>query len=158
MDTVEIDLSSLTLYDVLRIALRQGGMTEAELAEATGIPYENLHRAFSADANYWPGLPNIPRICQALGNTLIIDWLACRARASFLDPKASPLDESALMDRLAGRYEEGGQLAARIRASLADGCLDRKERRAIVREARDVAIVALEMIAGLSDAAHEGRP
>lgn len=148
---VDIDLTKLTLFEVFRLALRLSGKSESDIAEAMGWPPANAHRIF-ADDSYWPTLPNIPRLCAALGNQVILDWCRVQAAAMPCPERAKPLNPPALLDALAALFEESGQLAGRIRESAADGTITSIERRRITREAYDVAVQALSIIAGLSAA------
>ena len=107
-------------------------MTAAEIAAASGIGAASVTRCFRQDEDYAPGLKNIPKLCRAMGNTVLVDWLlAQRDRDASVSPAQSRAEvltsvagaAAALGDasRILAATESGGITAAKareIRAAL----------------------------------------
>lgn len=73
-----LDLPNMTCT-AAKIVARQScpQKTDQELAEETSIPRSTLASMLSSP-KYHPALPNVPIICEALGNDIIIEWQAAQ--------------------------------------------------------------------------------
>ena len=70
------DLKKLTAKQVLSLAKNLSGKSNMEIAEAIEQDHSSVKRYFNENDNeYFPSLMRIPRLCQALGNTFILDWI-----------------------------------------------------------------------------------
>ncbi len=122
------DFINMGLYDALNLALRLSRKSRDDVAAEMGWTPGNADRIFGTE-NYWPTLPNIPRLCIVLGNNILIDWLHAQAHAGgvkhhfpALDCGALLLDMNQLMRDLGDAAKEGeravtirpGELAPRI--------------------------------------------
>lgn len=52
-------------------------MTDEKLSELTGIKRSTIQRIFT-DPKYHPAMPNIPSLCESLGNHIMIQWPAAQ--------------------------------------------------------------------------------
>ena len=76
-------------------------MTAAEIAAASGIGAASVTRCFRQDEDYAPGLKNIPKLCRAMGNTVLVDWLLAQTGRDVPVPPAQSRAE--VLTSLAGR-------------------------------------------------------
>ena len=103
-----IDLKRLTAKQALGLAKGVAGRTNEELAEGMGQDVSTVRRYFNEnDQNYYPSLFRIPRLCRALGNTILVDWVQVQLEED-TDTPAITSDSDLLrrLNRLAG--ELGG--------------------------------------------------
>jgi transcriptional regulator with XRE-family HTH domain len=103
-----IDLKRMTAKQALALAKGVAGKSNFELAEGMGQDVSTVRRYFNEnDRNYYPSLFRIPILCNALGNTIVSDWI----QAQLEDDTDSPVitsenDILRRLNRLAG--ELGG--------------------------------------------------
>ncbi|MGE4319646.1 MAG: phage regulatory CII family protein [Deferribacterales bacterium] len=65
-----------------------------DLSVGTGIPSSTLQRMFT-DPDYHPGAGNIPMLCNALGNTVMVDWMAEKLDARLVfNSELKPTEEN----------------------------------------------------------------
>ena len=65
-----------------------------DLSVATAIPASTLQRMFT-DPEYHPGAGNIPMLCNALGNTVMVDWMAEKLDARLVfNSEMNPTEEN----------------------------------------------------------------
>ncbi|MCR5259369.1 MAG: helix-turn-helix domain-containing protein [Desulfovibrio sp.] len=128
------DYRNMTAVEALRHAKELSGLTAAEIAEASGLGTASVTRYFRQDGEYSPGLESIPKLCRAMGNTVLVDWLLAQTgRDAPVEPAKSraevltsvALAAAALGDasRILADTERGGIDAAKareIRAALED--------------------------------------
>lgn len=150
-------LRGISVTAAMRLAVARGGLPGAELAESMGWTTSVANRILS-NGDYWPSLPTLPRLCAVLGNDIIPRWILANIPAGQKD--AAPMDAVGLIQRIGELFKEGADVAAESKAALADGRLTAQEARRIMRELRDVEIVAGRMLAELQATieADRGRP
>lgn len=74
--TIGFDLKRLTAKQALSLAKSVSGKTNEDIAESLGQDYSSVKRYFQeGDRDYYPSLMRVPRLCEALGNTILIDWI-----------------------------------------------------------------------------------
>ncbi len=95
------DYRNMTAVEALRHAEELSGMTAAEIAAASGIGAASVTRCFRQDEDYAPGLKNIPKLCRAMGNTVLVDWLLAQTGRDVPVPPAQSRAE--VLTSLAGR-------------------------------------------------------
>lgn len=71
------NLDDISFNQALELAKALSGRSYEELSWETQIPKSTLQRMFT-DNDYHPGAPNIPKICDALGNNLLIEWFVAQ--------------------------------------------------------------------------------
>lgn len=80
------NLRNLTFSQVLDLAYQvakfQNGKTYEDIADETGKGKETIYRYFT-DPNYNPPTHFLPRLCKALGNYLIVEWLCVHCDGYF---------------------------------------------------------------------------
>ena len=72
------DFVNMTSVEALRYAKQESGKTAGEIADACGISTSVVSRYLRLENNYSPSLEILPKLCAAMGNTLILDWLAAQ--------------------------------------------------------------------------------
>lgn len=71
-----VDLKKITAKQALGLAKSLAGMTNEEIAEKMGQDHASVKRYFNEwDQEYYPSLLRIPRLCKALGNSILLDWV-----------------------------------------------------------------------------------
>lgn len=80
----------MTAKQALLLAKATSRMHNDDIADASGIGPEVIKRYFREDDPYFPGLNKISKLCRAMGNTIIYDWL--KANMADLLPSDAPLD------------------------------------------------------------------
>ncbi len=128
------DYRNMTAAEALRHAKEQSGMTAEEIAVASGQGTPSVTRYFRQDGEYGPSLKNIPALCRAMGNTVLVDWLQAqtgrdapvepaKSRAEVLTSVARAAAALGDASRILAATESGGinaQKAKEIRAALED--------------------------------------
>lgn len=130
-------LRRLALYDVLLLASSLSGKSLDEIAAEMGWSPSNANRIYSRD-NYWPTLPNIPRLCAVLGNRKLLEWLEVQAVECGLVHEANSVDPAGLVMSLGRIMAEMGDVSRVAMEALEDGQISRAEARKLLRELRDV--------------------
>ena len=126
------DYRNMTAVEAVRHAKDLSGMTAGEIAEASGMGLASVTRYFRQDGEYSPGLESIPKLCRAMGNTVLVDWLLAqtgrdapvepaKSRAEVLTSVARAAAALGDASRILAATESGGITAAKareIRAAL----------------------------------------
>ncbi len=79
------DYESISWNEALRFAKEESGQTAEEIAEKMGVNSSVIRRYLRNDASYAPGMDKIPALCRALGNTILLDWLAAQVGSQSSD-------------------------------------------------------------------------
>ncbi len=158
------DYKNMSAVDAIRFAKDQSGMTAEELADKLGISAAVMHRYLRQNDGYSPSLEMIPRLCAAMGNTVLIDWLKAQAEAPVSAPQAkSRADvltavarasaELGDVSRILAETEKGGINAAKakeIRAGLEEAkkaCTKAQAQlQAVAAQAPDAPMVLYQMV------------
>ena len=82
------DYRNMTATEALRHAKEQSGKTAEEIAEALGVSTAVVTRYFRSADSYGPSLDKLPRLCEALGNTILVDWLRAQTQEADEMPAA----------------------------------------------------------------------
>lgn len=83
LKSVAINLAEMPFIKVCEIAYAMSGKTYAQIAEEMGCGKETIHRYFT-DPTYNPPSYKIPKLCQVLGNYLLIEWQCIQAGGHFI--------------------------------------------------------------------------
>lgn len=148
------DYARMSLGQALALAESMSGRTRGEIAAAMGWPACNANRVFNSADDYWPSLPNLPRLCAVLGNTVLLDWAYAQALAGWMESAPLDVDAVRLLADVAALAQELGDVSREVRQSIGgeseDGrMISAKEARRIVRELRDLVGRGLLAISGL---------
>ena len=68
------DVARLDLKDALKLAIMQSGKTPLRVAQEMGWTLHHSNHVFGLN-DYLPSARDFPRLCNVLGNTIIIDCL-----------------------------------------------------------------------------------
>ena len=129
------DYRNMTAVEALRHAKELSGMTAVEIAAASGIGAASVTRCFRQDEGYAPGLKNIPKLCRAMGNTVLVDWLLAQTgRDAPVAPAQSRAEVLTSLARAAAALGD----ASRILAATESGGIDVAKAREIRAALEDV--------------------
>ena len=117
-------LKGYSLVSAMRMAIAYSHKTEDEIAAGMDWGAASASRFFSS-GDYWPALPNIPRLCRVLGNTIILQWLMDNTETGVQPVK--PLDAPAMLQSLGGLFGRMGAIAREGQDVLADNEIDAAE-------------------------------
>ena len=84
------DFANMTSVEALRYAKQESGKTTEEIAGACGVSTFVVSRYLRLANNYSPSLDILPKLCVAMGNTILLDWLAAQTgKTSHVEPAKS---------------------------------------------------------------------
>lgn len=133
--------------DAFRLAFTRSGLRVDELQKRMKWSKSLTRRVFSAD-KFFPSFQDLPRVCDVLGNTIILDWLQSQV-GQF--PQAGQAINCALLNkRMVAICARLGQAAQTAQEIMADNAISVKEKRAMVKELIRLADLALELTGDLS--------
>lgn len=144
-----------TFKQALVYAKALSGMTNEEIAEASGIGGPQVSRYFQEHDAYAPAPYLLPVLCRVLKNTVLVDWL--NAQVAELRPATAISNAQELTMAVMRATENTGALNSKTLAAIADGILTRDEARALQAQFRKngdwnhEAADALEPLAGSGD-------
>lgn len=141
------DFSTMSLPAAMGLSVSLSGMTHDEIASAVGWSSANGNRILNPSDDYWPTLPNLPRFCRAVGNTILIEW--AEAQVTALPESVRPLDSVTLIKSMGDMFREMGELAKAGADAADDGNLEPGEAAKLIRELKDVLRVGSGMLSGL---------
>ena len=135
-----------SLPAAMRLAFALSRKTDDEIAAEMGWSSSTANRIFH-NQDYWPSLPNLPRLCLVLGNSVIPRWIIDNAVFHF--DRVRPMDAPTLFTSLRQMMAETARLIEEGEKSLEDGKVVSQEARRVLRALADVFHVGGAMIAGL---------
>ena len=138
----------------IRTAIAYSHKTEDEIAAGMDWGATSASRFFSS-GDYWPALPNIPRLYRVLGNTLILQWLMDNTETGVQPVK--PLDAPAMLQSLGGLFGRMGEIAREGQDVLADNEIDAAEARRMIRRVQALLAEGESLLAGLQANVERGR-
>lgn len=123
-------------------------MPYAEIAVKIGKSPETVRRYFT-DNNYNPPTWLIPAICEAINNTILIDWLCVNAGGHFI--QIAPTDGTAeIQAGIARITREMAEVFEAHGAALADGAYTKAEKIRTANELKDLVEMAESLYLGLT--------
>jgi len=144
-----LKIEEMSLLDVLNLAVTMSGKTLDDIAAEMGWKPSNARRLFSSE-NYWPTLPNLPKLCVVLGNTILLDWLASQAAAGGCALDFEAMDARGLLRSMGSMFKELGLVAGLGNKALEnDQEISQVEARRLVRRLRALAAEVLQAMSGL---------
>lgn len=81
----------MTAKEAVRAAKEESGLTTEQIARRLNVSTAVIKRYLKEDAAYFPRLDILPRLCLALGNTLLLDWAAAQLGQEFGDRREEML-------------------------------------------------------------------
>jgi hypothetical protein len=145
-----LDLIDMSAADVIRQAVLISGKSQEVIEAAANLRPGILDQYSSRNDHHWPNMLNLPGLCQALGNDLLIRWQAAQFAASATRHAAPDMPASRLMRETVLSAIEFGDFARAVETALGDDKLTRKERMAIRREAQELAARLLRVVNSVS--------
>lgn len=129
------NLANLAPEDAFRLAVRRSGQTLQGVIKKLGWSESYTRRVMSTE-RYFPSYEILPDFCEAVGNTIILQWLEARTRHKKEEqPKVTP---DYLRDQVMELSTEFGDVASRIKDAVADGRLTKLELRAVRKEVMEL--------------------
>lgn len=121
----DFNLHHATFKQALVYAKALSGMTNEEIAEASGINGPQVSRYFQEHDTYAPAPYLLPVLCLVLGNTVLVDWL--NAQIEELRPAASICTVQDLSMAVMRATQNTGDLNSKTLAAIADGVISQTE-------------------------------
>ena len=143
-------LHNLCPEDAFKLALERSGMTWQKLAEEMGWTESHTKRVFSLE-RYFPTYEDLPKFCSIVGNMVIINWLQVQAMQYGLEHQHRDVDCQSLVFRISQLFGETSDVGQEAQKAVADGQLEPRELRRIIRELNDVVNTSLDMIGDLRE-------
>lgn len=72
------DLKEMTAKEAIRAAKEKSGRTSEELSKRANVSVSVIKRYLNENDPYTPSLEMLPRLCEAFGNTLMLDWASAQ--------------------------------------------------------------------------------
>lgn len=145
-----INLLDMSAADVIRQAVLMSGKNQEVIEAEAGLRPGILDQYASRQDHHWPNMLNIPRLCQALGNDLLIQWQVAQYEAGAVRHAVPDMPCAALLRETVTSAAEFGDLARAVEAALKDDKLTRKERMTVRREAQELVARILRVVSGVS--------
>lgn len=145
---MELDLKTMPVGAALQQAKIKSGLDYRTIAARMGIHHSVVKKLFAEHQDRLPDILEIIEICNALGNTFLLDWLAAQVEVLPVQAAAS------IPGQFCTLSESFANTARATAEAMADGHTSPQEANSILlhaREVRDAAtrlMGALEPIAG----------
>ena len=120
-----INLRQVTFKQALSHAKMLSGKTNAEICEESGLSPANVAKYFKEHEAYYPNPCNIPALCCALGNTVLVDWQVAQVEA--VCPEAVIASAKDLSDAALSITGYVGKFCESVRLHVDDGQVSRRE-------------------------------
>lgn len=131
------DLKRMTAKQALSLAKQMAGMTNEELAEEMEQDPSTVKRYFNEqDKGYYPSLLRIPRLCMALGNSLLLDWI--QAQTDQLEPFSPIATNNDLLRRINRLAGELGSVHKTVDDTVSGPGLERFDHQRLLSELFEV--------------------
>ena len=75
-----LNYKTMTAKEAIRTAKEESGLTAEQIAQRLNVSISLIRRYLKEDDNYFPGLEMLPRLCLALGNSLLLDWAMAKIK------------------------------------------------------------------------------
>lgn len=72
------ELKEMTAKEAIRAAKVKSGRTSPELSQRADVSVSVMKRYLNQNDPYTPSLEMLPRLCEAFGNTVMLDWAAAQ--------------------------------------------------------------------------------
>ncbi|MBU1040159.1 MAG: hypothetical protein KKF77_03545 [Proteobacteria bacterium] len=139
---------NMSLHDALHHARIMSGKSEDEIGAAMRWNPGNTGRLFG-QGSYWPTLPNIPRLCVVLGNTVLLDWLQAQAEAGGVQYDFDAMDCETLLMSLGKMFRELGDVALAGERAVADRHIDAVEAKLLTCKLQRLCATVVRAISGM---------
>lgn len=130
----DFNLRHATFKQTLVYAKLLSGMTNEEIAEASGIGGPQVSRYFQEHDTYAPAPYLIPVLCRVLGNTVLVDWL--NTQVEDLRPVAAISNVQDLTMAVMKATQNTGDLNSKTVEAIADNAITQAEARTLQAQFR----------------------
>ena len=138
------DFVNMTSVEALRYAKQESGKTAEEIADACGISTSVVSRYLRMENNYSPSLEILPKLCAAMGNTVILDWLTAQTgKKTHIEPAKSRAEVFTSVSRAMVALGEVSKILI-----ATDGCGINSDRAKDIRGAIEEVKKACEIVQG----------
>lgn len=132
-----LHLHRIDPVDAFKMAIEQSGLSLPQLARRMEWSESMARRVFSPE-KFYPSFEDLPKFCNVVGNTIIVQWLMARATFYGVNEHAQAVDCRALLLRVNDIFAEVGDVADEARKAVEDNKLEAREMRALINELQDV--------------------
>lgn len=136
-------LKGISLKAAVKLCLATTPKSEDEIGAEMGWTPAQQARFFTSK-DYWPALPNLPRLCRAVGNHTLPLWVI--ANADFLLEESTPMDAVSLFRSLGDLFGQMGALAQEATAAMEDKTVDQLEAKRLLRRMSEIFSIAYIMV------------
>lgn len=140
------DLRGMSVPAMLRLALSFSDKSDDEIAAEMGWS-EAQKKGFFSSRDYWPSLPNLPRLSRVVGNSIIARWIL--ENSNFAGQNSRPMSAQALFTHLREILKEVSRLMEEGEKALEDNRISKQEARRILRPIENLLFTACSMFSGL---------
>lgn len=141
-------LVALDAVDAFRLAWTRSGKIMPEIMREMGWTEYHARRVFGVE-RYFPTYEDLPKFCNVVGNTIIIQWLQVQAMHYGITPSHQNVDCAELLKRTSELFGEMSEVGQESTDAIKDGKLEPKELRRIIRELNDVVTRSVELMGDL---------
>ena len=144
------ELASLAPEDAFRLAIFRSGLSPKEVAVDLGWTESFLRRVVTSE-KYFPSFEDIPLFCQAVDNTLVIEWLQAKTAGSI---QGTPPGVTCgfLKDQVIELADKTGAVAGTVKEAVADNRLTKKELRDLIKTVLTLSAIAYSLAGALRNA------
>lgn len=123
-------LKGISLKAAIKLCLATTPKSEDEIGAEMGWTQAQQARFFTSK-DYWPALPNLPRLCRAVGNHTLPLWVI--ANADTYAEESTPMGAVDLFHYMSGLFVQMGALAQEASAAMDDNAIDQLEAKRLLR-------------------------
>ncbi|MGE4193059.1 MAG: hypothetical protein AB7E51_06700 [Pseudodesulfovibrio sp.] len=139
----KIDLTTVSLPDVLQLMVSGSGRSWEEIGPICGWGPANVNRIRDSRQDYWPTLPKLAVFCIACNSTLLIDWLEAQVEIGGVELDFDALDCVGLIESMGDLFKEMGDVARAGQTAISPESesgrgISQREARNLIRELVDV--------------------
>ncbi|MCK9327815.1 MAG: hypothetical protein M0P69_20130 [Bacteroidales bacterium] len=149
-----LDLTKISFPAAMTLALYKSQRSLDDIATEMGWSPSQSQRFFNESDAYWPNLPSVPRLCCAMGNTVIIQWLLANAQCMGMGENAAPLDPTRFILAMGNLFRAMGRIATDGGHAIEDGEISHDEARMIMKHLGKLAVDLMDFMAS-TEAAKE---
>ncbi|UIJ36907.1 hypothetical protein LWC08_09155 [Desulfobaculum bizertense] len=149
------NLSQMSLPAAMQLAESLSGLSRDEISAAMGWNPCNGSRVLNPNDPYWPSLPNLPKFCAVVGNTVLLDWAKAQLSEGALH-RLEPMDASSFIMGLGQLFKEMADVAEVGGKCVQDGDVSPQDAKKIMRELLDVLQKGQEMFIRLDAVRTQG--
>lgn len=128
------EYKNLTFKAALALARTLSGLNNEEIAERSRIHHSTVARYFSEHDPYYPPAHQFRNLCQALGNTVIFDWVESQRSES--SPEEKIRETPAVSEAVREINRQVLALNDTALDAIADGILSGPERARLAHDLR----------------------